>query len=254
MLALEETRLKIGVIGLGETGMQIVSRLLRRTCHDLYVYDPDGRSCQKAARLCNTAAQVCDACGVVFLALDTQNGQLALLNGVSEFLHPGSMVADFTPVSPAQAHKNANIFRRADIGYLDCGIFSPGGQIQEPFLCFVGGSGETFSRLNPLLRCVAPDCRHMGPSGRGQAVRMLCLSLAAGIERELEDAAQLAGTLGIPRDYFMDSIRVFESVAQPLAALTGDRPAFSAGELEEGRRIAGEIGRRAKAFQSIENE
>lgn len=246
--------MKIGVIGLGETGMEIVSRLLRRTCHDLYVYDPDGRPCRKTVRLCNTAAQVCDACGVVFLALDTQSDQLALLNGVSGFLRPGSMVADFTPVSPAQAHKNANIFRRAEIGYLDCGVFSPGGQIAEPFICFVGGGGETFSRLNPLLRCVAPDCRHMGPSGRGQAVRMLCLSLAAGIERELENAAGLAGSLGIRRDYFMDSIRLFESVAQPLAALTGDAPAFSAGELEEGDRISGEIGRRAKAFEITNNE
>lgn len=158
-----------------------------------------------------------------------------------------------TPISPAQAHKNANALRRAGIGYLDCGVFSPEGRLAEPFLCFVGGSGEVFSRLCPLLRCVAPDCRHMGPAGRGQAMRIICLSLAAGLERELEKAAGLAASLGVRRDYFLDSLRLFESVAQPLAELEGGTPAFPQKELEQAARIAKEMGRRAKTLHTAQN-
>lgn len=236
--------MRLGVIGLGETGRELAARLLQCTCHDLYVYDPEGRRPSLTARFCETAAEVCDACGILFLALESADVQVALLNGVCEFLRAGSMVADLTPVSPAQAHKNANACRRAGIGYLDCGIFSPGGRLSEPFLCFVGGSGDVFAHLCPLLRCFAPDCRHMGPSGRGQALRMVCLSLAAGLERELEQAAALAGKLGVRRDYFFQSMAAFEAVARPLAALEGGEPAFSAAELEQGQRVAGEIGRR----------
>lgn len=246
--------MNIGVIGLGAVGLEIVSRLLRRTCHDLYVYDPDGRACGKTVRTCSTAAQVCDTCKILFLALDSQPEQLALLNGICEFLHPGSLVADFTLTSPAQAHKNANACRRAEIAYLDCGVFSPGGRLREPFLCFVGGSGEAFSRLCPLLRCIAPDCRHMGPSGRGQAVRMLCLSLSAGLERELEKTVALAGALGLRRDYFLDSIAILESVAQPLAALDGASPAFDPEELTQGVRVTDEMERRARRFAKAENQ
>lgn len=236
--------MQLGVIGLGETGQELVERLLRCTCHDLYVYDPDNRLPAASVHVCDTAAQVFDACDVLFLALESAADQLALLNGVCEFLHSGSLVADLTPVSPAQAHKNANACRRAGIGYLDCGIFSPGGSLKEPFLCFVGGNGDVFARLCPLLRCFAPDCRHMGPSGRGQAVRMVCLSLAAGLERELERAAGLASELGIRRDHFLDAIGGFETVARPLAAIGGGEPAFSPAELEQGERVTVEIDRR----------
>lgn len=237
----KESALKIGVIGLGAVGVQLVSRLLGRTCGDLYVYDPDRRSCAKAAIVCETAAQVCDACAIVFVALESTSDHLALLNGVCEFLHPGSAVVDFTPLSPAQAHQNANVFRRAQIDYLDCAIFSPDTDLDSPFLCFVGGSGAVFSRLCPLLRCIAPDCRHMGPAGRGHAARMLCLSLAAGLERELTHTAELAEQIGIERAYFLDALTDFSIIARPLAALAGEPPAFLPETLKQGERIAQEM-------------
>ncbi len=242
--------MKIGVIGLGDTGQEVVARLLRRTCHDLYVYDPDHKACQKSVYYCETAAEVCDTCGVLFLALSSASDELALFNGVSSFFHPGSIIVDFTPLSPAQAHQNGNAFRRVRIGYLDCGIFAPNEQLTEHFLCFVGGNGKIFSRIYPLLRCIAPNCRHMGPAGRGQATRILCLSLAANLQHQIEQSVQLAETMGIGRDYFLDCIGGFDEIARPFAAISGNEPAFPLEELRQGEQIAGEMIQRAQKYQA----
>lgn len=237
--------MNIGVIGLGETGRELTARLLRATAHDLFVYDPDGRDCPGEVRRCATAAQVCDECGVLFLALDSESDQLALLNGVRPFFRKGSAVVDLTQISPALAHKNANAFRRFDVGYLDCGIFSKSGGLKEPFLFFVGGSGGLFQSLGALLRCIAPDCRYMGPAGRGQAVRLFCRALTAKLQGQVEDSVRLAASFGIPREAYLSALLELPEIGNPLGALGGGAAAFSAEALEQDERIVDEMARRA---------
>ena len=71
--------MKIGVIGLGDTGQEVVARLLRRTCHDLYVYDPDHKACRKSVYYCDTAAEVCGNCGLTGSALFSIPAALLLI-------------------------------------------------------------------------------------------------------------------------------------------------------------------------------
>lgn len=240
--------MNIGIIGLGETGSEILLRLLRRTCHDIWAYDPDGRACDienDTVHTCTTAACICDACRILFVALESTAEQRALINGVFPFLREGTAIVDLTDCSPVQAHKNANALRRLGVGYLDCGIVSRNGCLSDPFLFLIGGDGALFSSLYTLLRCVAPDCRYMGPSGRGRAVRLICLALCARLQQQVEEAALLADSFGIRREAFFDALDPLPQIADPLAALHCRWPLLDSTELAKAEQLVAEMERRA---------
>ena len=91
--------LEIGIIGLGRDGKIVLRHLLQKTVEDLAVYDPDGRTTRHPVRNYDTAAELCDHCETVILALETASDLTALCNGIAPYLHPGQLFIDLTPAS-----------------------------------------------------------------------------------------------------------------------------------------------------------
>ena len=238
--------MKIGIIGLDATGRTVAGHLLGKTAHDIYSYDPDGRRYGTIYR-CDTAAEVFDQCERIVLALTAPMELTALCNAVSSFLHPGQILIDLTDTSPALAHSIANGMRRFGVSYLDCGVFGRNG-LTEPFSMFVGGGGESFAAVQPLICCFAPDCRYVGPSGRGQAMRIICRALAAKLMRSIKDTEALAASLGIGRTAFVELLGPFTEIAMPLAELEGKISPFTNEELSHDAALAAEMARRAGLF------
>lgn len=236
--------MEIGVIGLGRDGMAALDSLLDKTVHNLCVYDPDGRACHRAVTVCRTAAELCDRCGIVILALERASDLTALCNGIAGFLREGQLFIDLTDTSPALAHTVANGMRRRGARYLDCGIFGTDG-LRAPFILFAGGSGEAFAAAQPIIRCFAPDCRYLGPAGRGRAGRLFCRALTARLQDCVQESAASAELFGIDPDYFLDSLGRFAEIADPLGALGGGEPTFSPRELARDAALVREMERRA---------
>ena len=115
----------------------------------------------------------------------------------------------------------------------------------EPFSMFVGGNGESFSAVQSLIRCFAPECRYVGPSGRGQAMRIICRALASKLMCSIKDMEALAASFGVGRSAFIDLLGSFEEIAVPLAELEGKRPPFDYKELLRDAVLADEMARRA---------
>ena len=235
--------MKIGVVGLDAAGCIIAGHLLAKTAHDICTYDPDGRRCGTIVR-CYTAAELFDQCERIVIALAAPAELTALCNAVSSFLHTGQIIIDLTDTSPSLAHSIANRMRRFDVSYLDCGIFGLNG-LTEPFSMFVGGNGESFSAVQSLIRCFAPECRYVGPSGRGQAMRIICRALASKLMCSIKDMEALAASFGVGRSAFIDLLGSFEEIAVPLAELEGKIPPFDYKELLRDAFLADEMARRA---------
>ena len=233
--------MELGLIGLGETGQTVAAQLLAKTHHNLLVYDPDGRVFPETHRVL-TAAELFSRCETIFLTLESENDLLHLLNAAIPFRQQGQMLIDLTRISPALAHKNANALRRRQVQYLDCGIFTAQADLSTPFLFFVGGSSEAFQRVQSLLRCVAPDCRYMGPSGRGQAARVICGAMTAELEETARRCLSLASGLGMSPECFTG----FAAIADPLAFLQNRSAPFSPASLEQDKLLAREMEQRAK--------
>ncbi|MEY8360404.1 NAD(P)-binding domain-containing protein [Anaerotruncus colihominis] len=238
--------MKIGVIGLDTAGCIIAGHLLAKTAHDICTYDPDGRRCGTIV-WCSAAAELFDQCERIVIALTTPAELTALCNAVSSFLHTGQIIIDLTDTSPALAHSIANGMRRFGVSYLDCGVFGSSG-LTEPFSVFVGGNGESFSAVQSLIRCFAPGCRYVGPSGRGQAMRIICRALASKLMCSIKDMEALAASFGISRPAFINLLGSFEEIAAPLAELEGKIPPFDRKELLRDAALADEMARRAGLY------
>ncbi|MEY8438606.1 NAD(P)-binding domain-containing protein [Anaerotruncus colihominis] len=238
--------MKIGVVGLDAAGCIIAGHLLAKTAHDICTYDPDGRRCGTIV-WCSAAAELFDQCERIVIALTTPAELTALCNAVSSFLHTGQIIIDLTDTSPALAHSIANGMRRFGVSYLDCGVFGSSG-LTEPFSVFVGGNGESFSAVQSLIRCFAPGCRYVGPSGRGQAMRIICRALASKLMCSIKDMEALAASFGISRPAFINLLGSFEEIAAPLAELEGKIPPFDRKELLRDAALADEMARRAGLY------
>lgn len=234
----------LGVIGLGENGRLAVASLLQKTAWNLFVYDPDGRGCGGAVTVCETAAELCEKCDVIVTALDRESDLTALCNGLNGFLREGQLIIDLTDTSPAFAHMIANGMRRTGVGFIDCGLFGADG-LAGDFLLFAGGSSEAFADALPVLRCFAPDCRYLGAAGRGKAARLFCGALADRLQGAVSDILDLSDSFGIDRRDFLGALGGFEAVADPLAVLRGDPPAFPPATLAGDAALARAIERRA---------
>lgn len=235
----------VGVIGLGRDGCFVVRELLAKTAYNVFAYDPDGRRGAEQAYACRSAAEVCERCEIIVVALESATELTHLYNAVAAFISEDQIFVDLTPTSPSFAHDLANNMRRVcKARYIDCGVFGAGG-MREPFIMFAGGNSKAFSRARPLIRCFAPDCRYMGVSGRGRAARLICSSLAMQLQSGIEEATELAQSFGIDKRYFLDSLADFERIADPLAPLSGESAAFSREELHDDAQLAAEMARRA---------
>ena len=144
--------MEIGVIGLGGNGRAVVGQLLEKTARNLSVYDPDGRSVRRAVNVCATAAELCDRCDRIVVALDASADLTRLCNSIAPFVRPGQIFIDLTDTSPALAHAAANGMRRLGAAYIDCGVFGREG-LDGPFILFAGGDSEAFAAA--LQRLIA---------------------------------------------------------------------------------------------------
>lgn len=178
--------MEIGVIGWAVTAARSSDSCLEKTARNLSVYDPDGRSVRRAVNVCATAAELCDRCDRIVVALDASADLTRLCNSIAPFVRPGQIFIDLTDTSPALAHAAANGMRRLGAAYIDCGVFGREG-LDGPFILFAGGDSEAFAAALPLIRCFAPDCHYAGPARpRARDARHLpgaCCAAHAGRRR-----------------------------------------------------------------------
>lgn len=229
--------MQIGVIGLNANGQLVIDSLLSKTDESIYVYDAEGRTCPKNVTVCETAVQLCEKCDLIITALHTPAELANLFEQLSSSIRKGQVWIDLTEISPALAHKIASGMAARQANYLDCGIFGRNG-LAQPFIMFVGGANNVFAAVQPFLLCFAQECYYMGPSGRGQAMRIFCRSMSGRILDCLEDTSELAQAFGIERSYFFSTLGRFHQIADPLGELGGGRPGFFRKELENDVQMA----------------
>lgn len=263
--------MKIGIVGLDGFGRYVLAQLLTKTAYDLYVYGaPASRTelAQQAYR-CRTAAEIFDCCDIVITIMHSVEELLSLYNTMAFLVRPGQIFLDMTLQGPAQANKNARAMRALGAYYFDCGIFSAPGAFdgktrvtaraaagqrpanaQTRFLMFVGGNSTVYGRISPLLRCISPNCTHMGPAGRGQAVRLFCGALAYNLDGQVCEIARLARRFGIPPEIMYEALREFPKVANPLGRLGGGKPSFEPEQLYAQAQLVEEMRRRSECAQT----
>jgi 3-hydroxyisobutyrate dehydrogenase-like beta-hydroxyacid dehydrogenase len=143
-----------------------------------------------------TAFYLTSASDVVLLAIATLDGARAALEGpegVFSALAPGQVVIDVCSSSPSAAQRWATLARERAGWYLDVPLCQAGEDLYAP----AGGDQAAYEVAQPVLRAIASQVAHVGPSGAGATARLLVQIIAGAFAAARDEGLVLAHHIGV---------------------------------------------------------
>jgi len=204
----------VAFIGLGVMGCPMAGHLSRAG----YVTRVYNRTRSRADDWCGTyegaafetpreAAMGADA---VFVCVGNDDDVRSVIlgdDGVLAGLQGGAVLVDHTTASADLARELHAAADDVGCGFLDAPV--SGGQAGAEngvLTVMVGGDGETFDRLKPVMDNYAKSVRLMGPAGAGQLTKMVNQICIAGILQGLSEGIHFAEQAGLDIEAVVDVI------------------------------------------------
>ncbi len=218
---------KVGFIGLGVMGSQMVDRLLSKG-HSVTGYN---RTRAKAEWLVKKGMQWADSPRAVANASDytfamvTNAAAIQAIaegpNGLLAGLTAGKIFIDMSTVSPAVSCALAAKVRAAGADMVDSPVSGSVVTLQEGKLSvMVGGRKETFDKIKPLLLDIGPKVTYVGDNGLALSMKIATnLSLAVQM-LAFSEGVLLAEKSGIAREVAVD-VLTHSAVASPMIQYRG---------------------------------
>jgi 3-hydroxyisobutyrate dehydrogenase/2-hydroxy-3-oxopropionate reductase len=133
-------------------------------------------------------------------------------DGILAGLRPGSALVEMSTVGPAAIRELAGRIPE-DVGFVDAPVLGSLSEAEEGSLrIFVGGDGELFERVRPVLAELGEPL-HVGGLGCGAAAKLVANSTLFAVICGLGEAIALGDGLGLSRAATFDVL-----AATPLAA------------------------------------
>ncbi|MEP0845922.1 MAG: NAD(P)-dependent oxidoreductase [Phycisphaerae bacterium] len=203
----------IGFVGTGIMGGPMAGHLLRAG----YSLSVHSRTRSRAApleahgaRWCDTPADAARACDVLMLNVpDTPDVEAVLFGprGAAEALPTGSVVIDFSTISPQATRDFAARLAQRGSTLLDAPV--TGGQVgaqNATLTIMVGGDSAAFVRVRPLLETLGKKVVHVGESGNGQLLKACNQILCAVNQIAVCEALMLAERSGLDLATAIDTL------------------------------------------------
>src|SRR6202045_2845422 len=218
---------KLGFIGLGVMGSQMVNRLLSKG-HTVTGYN---RTRSKANWLVEKGMQWADSPRAVASVADftfamvTNSAAIAAItegpDGMLAGLSAGKIFLDMSTVSPTVSRALAVKVRERGADMVDCPVSGSVITLQEGKLSvMVGGRKEAFENVKPLLIDIGPKVTYVGDNGLALAMKIaINLSLAVQMLAFFEGVL-LAEKSGIAREVAVD-VLTHSAVASPMIQYRG---------------------------------
>jgi 3-hydroxyisobutyrate dehydrogenase-like beta-hydroxyacid dehydrogenase len=218
---------KVGFIGLGVMGSQMVDRLLSKG-HTVTGYN---RTREKAEWLGKKGMQWADSPRAVASASDytfamvtnaaaiqaITEGPAGLLSGLST----GKVFIDMSTVSPTVSRALAAKVRAAGADMVDAPVSGSVITLQQGKLSvMVGGRAETFEKIKSLLLDIGPKVSHVGDNGLALSMK-IAINLSLAVQMlAFSEGVLLAEKSGISREVAVD-VLTHSAVASPMIQYRG---------------------------------
>jgi 3-hydroxyisobutyrate dehydrogenase-like beta-hydroxyacid dehydrogenase len=218
---------KVGFIGLGVMGGQMVNRLLSKG-HTVTGYN---RTRSKAQWLMDKGMKWEDSPRAVAAASDftfamvTNAAAISAItegsDGMLAGLGPGKIFLDMSTVSPSVSRALAAKVRERGADMVDSPVSGSVITLQEGKLSvMVGGRRETFEKVKPLLHDIGPKVTYVGDNGVALSMKIATnLSLAVQM-LAFSEGVLLAEKSGIAREIAVD-VLTHSAVASPMIQYRG---------------------------------
>lgn len=194
----------IALIGAGAMGGAIGARLCA-TGHDLHVFDLDaGRVAAlvaQGARAMGSAAEAAAASDVVITSLNSARiVELAVFGagGAAEGARPGTLIIDMSSIDPAATRALAARAAEAGLRWVDSPLSGGAPKaLTGELTLMAGGAAQDVADAHLVLKDVASNYTHMGPSGAGQATKLINQVLCGIQFLGVAEATALAEDAGV---------------------------------------------------------
>jgi 6-phosphogluconate dehydrogenase len=179
----KETRMQLGMIGLGKMGNFMAQRLMKAG-HDVVGFDPNGDA-RKA--LTDAGGKAVDSLDKLVEALQPPRAVWVMVPAgkivdqtvaaLNEKLARGDVVIDGGNSNYKDDQRHAAELAPKGIDYVDCGTSGGVWGLKEGYSMMVGGDEQVVARLKPIFEALAP-AKHqgwgrVGPVGSGHFVKMV---------------------------------------------------------------------------------
>jgi 3-hydroxyisobutyrate dehydrogenase-like beta-hydroxyacid dehydrogenase len=247
---------KVGFIGLGVMGSQMVNRLLSKG-HAVTGYNRTRAKAQwlveKGMQWADSPRAVASAAEYTFAMVTNAAAIQAISEGPAGLvagLSTGKVFIDMSTVSPAVSRALAAKVRAAGADMLDSPVSGSVITLQEGKLSvMVGGRKETFEAVKPLLLDIGPKVTYVGDNGLALAMKIATnLSLAVQM-LAFSEGVLLAEKSGIARKVAVD-VLTHSAVASPMIQYRGpfvleqpDEAWFDVNMMQKDMVLAMELGR-----------
>src|SRR3984957_15088849 len=218
---------KVGFIGLGVMGSQMVNRLLDKG-HAVIGHNRTRSKAQglidKGMKWADSPRDVANSSDFVF-AMVTNTAAVAALtegpDGMLAGLGAGKIFIDMSTISPNASRALATKVRELGADMVDSPVSGSVITLQEGKLSvMVGGRKETFDKVKPLLLDIGPKVTHVGDNGLALSMK-IAINLSLAVQMlAFSEGVLLAEKSGIAREVAVD-VLTNSAVASPMIKYRG---------------------------------
>jgi 3-hydroxyisobutyrate dehydrogenase-like beta-hydroxyacid dehydrogenase len=199
--------------------------------HDLTVWNRTGARagalCEEGATLARSPREAATGAGIVCLSLSTPEVVEAIVlgpDGVLAGAGPGTVVVDFSTISPSTSRRIATACAERDVHFLDAPVSGGSDGAEAGTLTImVGGNEAAFAAAQPVFDAVGSTTRRVGGSGAGLGIKLINQMLVGVNLAAVLEAFVMAKREGIDLEVMFD---VLKSSAGSSVMLTRNVPDF----------------------------
>jgi len=204
--------MRIGFIGLGRMGANMVRRLLRDK-HEIVAYN---RTAEKTKEIAGEGADgafsIAELVGklekprAAWIMVPAGDATEAQIEELLEHLEPGDTIIDGGNTNFHDDQRRHPELKKKGIDYIDAGVSGGIWGLANGFCLMVGGDAEPVKRLEPVFLSLAPKdgYLHVGGPGAGHYVKMVHNGIEYGLMQAYAEGFEIMHA----SDYQLDLARI----------------------------------------------
>jgi 6-phosphogluconate dehydrogenase len=212
--------MRLGFVGLGKMGGNMVHRVHRDSEHVVVAFDPsadavaaaEGHGATGASSLEDLVAQL-EAPRTVWIMVPAGAPTEQVVQDLAALLEPGDAIVDGGNSRWTDDARRAQELQAKGLQYVDVGVSGGVWGLEVGYCMMVGGPEEAVTRLTPILDVLAPPTSdesqaalgehgwaHFGDSGAGHYVKMVHNGIEYGIMQAYAEGFSLLHESPFPVD------------------------------------------------------
>jgi 6-phosphogluconate dehydrogenase len=191
--------MKLGFVGLGKMGGNMVERLLKAG-HEIVAYNRSADKIREAevkgatgASSLKDLADKLSSPKIVWLMVPSGSPVDENINELMKYLEKGDIIIDGGNSFWRETQQRAEKIQAAGFRYIDCGTSGGIWGLKNGYCLMYGGDKETCSYLEPVFKTLAPENGYLycGTNGAGHFVKMVHNGIEYGMMQSLAEGFEI---------------------------------------------------------------